>query len=80
MDGACPDGEVKHNNTYPPEKVVDTLGVGDTFVAGTIYSLIQGSSTEDALIFACKLAGFECGMNGNDGLVEALSRHNNICY
>ena len=78
-DGAGLDGEVKHSNAYPPEKVVDTLGAGDTFIAGAICSLIQGSSIEDTLIFACRLAGFKCGMNGNDGLVEALSR-NNICY
>jgi len=78
-DGAGPDGEVKHSNAYPPEKVVDTLGAGDTFIAGTIYSLIQESSTEDALNFACRLAGFKCGMNGNDGLVEALSRQD-LCY
>ena len=78
-DGAGPDGEVKHSNAYPPEKVVDTLGAGDTFIAGAIYSLIQGSSTEDTLNFACRLAGFKCGINGNDGLVEALSCHN-ICY
>lgn len=78
-DGAGPDGEVKHSNAYPPEKVVDTLGAGDTFIAGAICSLIQGSSIEDTLIFACRLAGFKCGMNGNDGLVEGLSRQN-ICY
>jgi len=78
-DGAGPDGEVKHSNAYPPEKVVDTLGAGDTFIAGAIYSLIQGSSMEDALNFACRLAGFKCGMNGNDGLVEALSRQD-LCY
>lgn len=78
-DGAGPDGEVKHSNAYPPEKVVDTLGAGDTFIAGAIYSLIEGSSLEDTLNFACRLAGFKCGMNGNDGLVEALSRHE-LCY
>lgn len=78
-DGAGPDGEVKHSNAYPPEKVVDTLGAGDTFTAGAIYSLIQGSSLEDTLNFACRLAGLKCGMNGNDGLVEALSRHE-LCY
>ena len=78
-DGAGPDGEVKHSNAYSPEKVVDTLGAGDTFIAGAICSLIQGSSIEDTLIFACRLAGFKCGMNGNDGLVEGLSRQN-ICY
>lgn len=74
--GVGPDGEVKHSNAYPAEKVVDTLGAGDTFVAGAIFSLIRGASVEDALIFACRLAGLKCTMNGNDGLVEALSRKN----
>ena len=80
-DGVGPDGVVKHSDAYPPEKVVDTLGAGDTFVAGAIYSLVKGSSVEDALIFACRLAGFKCGMPGNDGLVEALYNHqnNNCC-
>lgn len=76
-DGVGPDGEVKHSNAYPPEEVVDSLGAGDTFVAGAIFSLVQGASVEDTLIFACRLAGFKCGMNGNDGLVEAFSRQNN---
>lgn len=79
-DGIGPDGEAKHSNVYPPKKVVDTLGAGDTFVAGAIFRLIQGSSVEDALIFACRLAGFKCGINGNDGLVEAFSRQNNNDY
>lgn len=71
-DGAGPDGEVKHSYAYPPEKVMDTLGAGDAFVAGAIYSLINDSSLEDVLNFACKLAGFKCGMPGNDGLVKAF--------
>ena len=36
---------------------MDTLGAGDAFVAGAIYSLINDSSlSEDVLNFACKLA------------------------
>ena len=80
-DGAGPDGDVKHSDAYPPEKLVDTLGAGDTFVAAAIYSLIKESSVEDALIFACRLAGFKCGMTGNDGLVKAFYNYqNNNCY
>ena len=71
-DGVGPDGELKHSNAFSPDKVIDTLGAGDTFVAGVIYSLISDSSVEEALNFACKLAGFKCGMRGKDGLVEAL--------
>ena len=43
-DGAGPDGDVKHSDAYPPEKLVDTLGAGDTFVAAAKYSLIKESS------------------------------------
>ena len=79
-DGVGPDGEVKHSDAYPPEKVVDTLGAGDTFVAGAIYSLMKESSVENALIFGCRLAGLKCGMAGNHGLVEALHNSmNNNC-
>ena len=80
-DGAGADGDVKHSDAYPPEKVIDTLGAGDTFVAGAIYSLIKESSVKDALIFACRLAGFKCGVAGNDGLVKAFYNYqNNNCY
>ena len=79
--GAGPDGDVKHSDAFPPEKVIDTLGAGDTFVAGAIYSLIKESSVEHALIFACSLAGFKCGVAGNDGLVKAFYNYqNNSCY
>ncbi|XP_068711245.1 ketohexokinase-like [Montipora capricornis] len=72
-DGIGPNGEVKHSDAFPPKKVIDTLGAGDTFVAGAIYSLLKHPSVEDALNFACKLAGFKCGMPGNNGLVNALN-------
>ncbi|XP_052823655.1 ketohexokinase [Octopus bimaculoides] len=52
-------------NLTSPE---DSLGAGDTFTAGTIYSLLQGLSVEDAITFGCRLATTKCSMNGFDGL------------
>eukprot|EP00731_Ephydatia_muelleri_P029331 Em0020g975a len=54
----------------PSPRVIDTLGAGDTFNAGVIHSLYKGCSTEQALKFACELAGAKCGMEGFDGLKE----------
>lgn len=71
-DGIGPEGDVIHSDAYPPEEVIDTLGAGDTFIAGAIYSLCKGSSLQDTLNFACLLAGVKCGMQGYNGLAEAL--------
>uniref|UniRef100_A0A182P9A2 Carbohydrate kinase PfkB domain-containing protein n=1 Tax=Anopheles epiroticus TaxID=199890 RepID=A0A182P9A2_9DIPT len=43
--------------TYPPEVIRDSLGAGDTFVAGCIYKLLQRDSLSAALEFASRLAG-----------------------
>lgn len=77
-DGIGPDGEVKHSDAYCPKEVIDTLGAGDTFVAGAIYSLIKQSSIEDTLNFACKLAGLKCGMRGNDGVGNAIKQEHSF--
>ena len=60
--------EIVSSPAYPPVAVVDTLGAGDTFVAGVIFCLNEGKSISDAIQFACKLAGRKCGMQGFDGL------------
>jgi len=41
-DAIGPDGVVIHSDAFPPEKLVDTLGAGDTFNASVIYSLSNG--------------------------------------
>ena len=60
--------QVYESHAYPPGKVVDTLGAGDTFNAGVIHHLSRGRSVSEALQYACKLAGTKCGMVGFDGL------------
>ncbi|XP_046843219.1 ketohexokinase-like [Xenia sp. Carnegie-2017] len=66
------DGELYSSTAYPPVKVVDTLGAGDTFVAGVIYCMNQGMCLKDALEFGCKLAGMKCGIEGFDSLTVPL--------
>jgi ketohexokinase len=58
------DGTFHHSIAFPPKKVIDTLGAGDTFNAGLIHSLANHNDLGTALIDACRLAGQKCGIEG----------------
>ncbi|XP_078078914.1 ketohexokinase isoform X3 [Mustelus asterias] len=68
-DAMGPDG-VFHSNAFPPEKLVDTLGAGDTFNAAILFSLCNGKSIQESLTFGCQIAGRKCGIQGYDGIVR----------
>ncbi|XP_028928286.1 ketohexokinase isoform X6 [Ornithorhynchus anatinus] len=68
-DALGPDGQLLHSDAFPPPRVVDTLGAGDTFNASFIFSLCQGKSVQEALVFGCQVAGKKCGLHGYDGIV-----------
>ncbi|XP_032705430.1 ketohexokinase isoform X2 [Lontra canadensis] len=68
-DALGPDGRLLHSDAFPPPRVVDTLGAGDTFNAAVIFSLSQGHSMQEALRFGCQVAGKKCGLQGFDGIV-----------
>lgn len=59
-----PDGKLEKSSAFPPQKLVDTLGAGDSFVAGTISVLNSGKTVAEAIEFGCKLAGAKCGQKG----------------
>lgn len=46
-DALGPDGKVLHSDAFPPPRVVDTLGAGDTFNASVIFSLAQGECPQE---------------------------------
>lgn len=54
-------GQLIHSPAFPPPRVVDTLGAGDTFNAGIIDALVRRLTLAEALEAACRLAGCKCG-------------------
>lgn len=69
-DGACAlnqRGEYFESIAFPPLEIVDTLGAGDTFCAGTLDSLMHCfDNVEQAIEKGCRIAGFKCGYYGYD--------------
>ncbi len=57
-------GQIYHSPAHQPPQIIDTLGAGDTFNAGVIYSLCQHQATNIALKKACRLAGIKCSQEG----------------
>ena len=53
---------------WQPESVIDTLGAGDVFNAAVIDAHVRGLPVSAGLEFACRLAGYKCGIDGLAGL------------
>jgi fructoselysine 6-kinase len=54
-------------------KVIDTLGAGDSFIAGFLTSQFNGLSIEDSLKAAAKIAAKTCEVNGAFGYGKQLT-------
>jgi ketohexokinase len=61
-------GQIYHSPAFPPRIICDTLGAGDVFNAGVIHSRMQDSSVSESLSYACRLAGYKCGVEGFSGV------------
>lgn len=66
--GLDPDGGECHCPAHLPPVVRDTLGAGDTFVAGVIDAITRGAALCAALEAGSRLAGRKCGQLGFEGL------------
>jgi ketohexokinase len=64
------EGNVFHAPAHTPEKIIDTLGAGDSFNAGLIHALASGKTPGEALEFANLLAGIKIGQMGLADLAD----------
>lgn len=69
-DTACVDssGNCFMVPIYPTDKIIDTLGAGDTFCAALIFSLNKKKSLNESVEIGNKIAGIKLGFYGYDGL------------
>jgi ketohexokinase len=58
------ENRIHENPAFPPARVVDSVGAGDTFNAGVIDGCVRGLRTEETLSAASQLAGRKCGLAG----------------
>ncbi|CAO3584131.1 unnamed protein product [Absidia cylindrospora] len=65
-------GEILHASALPVHKVVDSVGAGDTFIAGIIFCLCRKVNTLTALKFACEMASRKVTMVGFNGLADMM--------
>ncbi len=56
--------QLQHQPATKLDKVIDTLGAGDTLNAGLIHGLLQNWPNEQVLAFASQLASLKCQQSG----------------
>jgi ketohexokinase len=61
-------GVLQRSRAFPPQRVVDTLGAGDTFNAAVIDGYLRRLSLGELLGRACRVAGMKVGQEGLHGL------------
>jgi fructokinase len=52
-----------------PAKVIDTVGAGDSFLAGLLFQLFLNNNPEQALHFGCALGALVTGKKGANALI-----------
>ena len=67
------DGERRYRQPAVATAVVDTLGAGDAFIAGTLLGLVNGRPLADTLADAAELAARACAEMGAFGHGEPIS-------
>ena len=65
-------GERYRQESIPSVHVVDTMGAGDSFIAGFLLRYAESQSITEALVFASEKAALNCGSYGGFGYPQTL--------
>lgn len=68
-------GQLVKQDGFPCE-IIDTVGAGDSFLAGLIFNLLSGESTEYALRYACALGSIVASKAGANGSIKKQEINN----
>jgi ketohexokinase len=68
--------EAWHPSEDPQAEVIDTIGAGDTFIAGMLFGLANSpnSTLEEKLQYAVQIASRKVYQDGFQGLGEAMEK------
>ncbi|MGC9456310.1 MAG: PfkB family carbohydrate kinase [Halothiobacillaceae bacterium] len=67
----CTADGILHEPARPVAEVVDTIGAGDTFIAGFVDARLNGRTLGNALVEACRLAEHKIAQEGFDHLLTS---------
>ncbi|GAA5813729.1 hypothetical protein MFLAVUS_007216 [Mucor flavus] len=65
-------GDLLHSSALAQTQVIDTVGAGDTFIAGVIYCMTRGHTLLTTLKFSCEMASRKVSRSGFDGLANTM--------
>uniref|UniRef100_A0A7S4RZS6 Carbohydrate kinase PfkB domain-containing protein n=1 Tax=Alexandrium monilatum TaxID=311494 RepID=A0A7S4RZS6_9DINO len=68
----CATGQAHFQAARKLDKVVDSVGAGDTFVAACIFALLRGADAATALLCGCSVAGQKVAQEGLSCLSVAV--------
>lgn len=65
-------GDILQTSALAQTHLVDTVGAGDTFIAGVIYCMSRGHTLLTTLKFSCEMASRKVSRSGFDGLADTM--------
>jgi fructoselysine 6-kinase len=63
----------RYNQGIEEANVIDTLGAGDSFIAGFLTNYFNGAAIEETLKAAAQIAAKTCEVNGAFGFGKQLT-------
>ncbi|ODN00024.1 Ketohexokinase [Orchesella cincta] len=75
------DVDVKKQDAYVPDKIIDSLGAGDTFNSTVIYCLHKGLDVSTSVDLGCRIASEKLKIRGFKGIRDIVKKsYTQLCH